>query len=59
MLFIIAIVLLLCWGGGYRYSPAPYRGNNAWHIVLVVVVILLALEFFASPNFYHHGLFRR
>jgi hypothetical protein len=44
MLWVLVLVLVVLWAGGYYRGPAPVRGNNALHLLLVLVVVLVALE---------------
>ncbi len=44
MLTLLLIILLIAWAGGYWGYPAT-RGNNLVHLVLVIFVIVLVIEF--------------
>jgi len=42
-LLILVIVVLLIWGGRW-YGPAPLRGNDNLHWLLVLLVVLFVLH---------------
>jgi len=43
-LLLLIILILAVWGGGFWYGPASVRGNNAMHVILVVLVIFVLLH---------------
>lgn len=50
MLLLILIILLILWAGG-SYAPfSPVRGNNAVHILLVIILALVLLHFLGGPR---------
>jgi hypothetical protein len=53
-LIIVGIVLLVCWAGGYWAGPSQIRGNNAMHVVLVIVVVLLFLDYCGGTRYLPH-----
>ncbi len=46
MLFLIAIVLIFCWGGGLVFRVA----GGFIHILLVIALIALAIGFFSGHS---------
>ncbi len=58
MLLLLILLLLVFWGGGYYVGPAPLRGNNLLHIVLVLVVILVFWELLTGDRILGRHAFR-
>lgn len=58
---ILLVVVFGGWGGGYWAGPAPVRGNNLLHIVLVVVLAIVLISWLTGTPYVprHHYFFGR
>jgi hypothetical protein len=45
-MLLLILLLLLLWMAGVFVPISPVRGNNAWHLVVLLVIILVLYELF-------------
>jgi hypothetical protein len=50
MLWLLVVVLVLVWAGGYYRGPAPVRGNNLFHLLLVIVLVLVVWQLMGGTS---------
>lgn len=53
MLWLLVLVLVLVWAGGYYRGPAPVRGNSLVHLLLVLVLVLVLWELLGGGVPFH------